>query len=144
MPNVDLPINASTAPSAAGKLTIEGLLRSFTIQGYLERKGGSKSAAGKSRSRQQQAEADAIEAQTGAGGGGDPNLDWRWGARADAEIGETNIGQFIEEFFEEPDADRARQKEISNTLWRNLSKAAGADLQVAQPRQSKEQKHQMF
>lgn len=136
LPSTDLPINGATAPSTgSGKLTIDGLLRSFTQQGYLERVGKS-SAQG--RSRREQQEIDAIEAQTGAGAGGDPNTDWRWGARADAEIGESNMGHFIETFFQEPDADRSRQKEMSDRLWKNMGKAAGEELHVAQPLQAAE------
>lgn len=135
LPNTDLPINSSTAPSTAStKLTLDGLLQTFTKQGYLERIG---TTGG--RSRREQHEADAVEARTGSGGGGDPNLSWRWGARADGEIGETNIGHFIETFFEESaDVGQTRRKEISDNLWKNMGRAAGNKLQVAQPLQNRE------
>lgn len=130
-PNMHLPINPSTAPSSGGsKLTLEQLLKSFVAQGYLERvlNGSDGSVAGtstKGRSKQQQ-EADNVEAQTGTGAGGDTGIDWRWGPRADAEIGEKNVAAFIETFFD--DVDNAKSRQV---LYKNIQRAAGDALQPA-------------
>lgn len=146
MPSTDLPLNSSTAPSTANaKLNIEGLLKSFAQQGFLERItiGGSTEASGRGNKRQRRAEADEVSAQTGLAAGGDANVEWRSGPRADAEIGETNLAKFICAFFEDEaaaeasqsqgQASQGRSSEVRKTIMRNMGKAAGGYVQKAVP-----------
>lgn len=86
-------MNPSTAPSTAiTKLNMEALLGTFIKQGYLEKQPNGLGAANKNRATQED-----------VGDGGDPTLEWRWGPRADVEMGELNMAKFIENFYAEPE-----------------------------------------
>ena len=71
---------------------MEALLGTFIKQGYLEKQPNGLGAANKNRATQED-----------VGEGGDPTLEWRWGPRADVEMGELNMAKFIENFYAEPE-----------------------------------------
>ena len=134
-----IPLNSSTAPSqAATKLNLDTVLNNFAKLNYLEKAPNPHMQTGAvpgtqanaQRSQRNQARIDALDQATGLGLG-DPLIEWRWGARADAEIGELNIAKFIETFFMEADANEARTNKLKTTLAKNLERSAGGLLQPA-------------
>jgi hypothetical protein len=103
-----MPLNPATAPALGHTaLTVENLLNTFVKQSYLEKAAnahytvmpGQEKAQKqrKGRTEAQQTAFDALGAKLGSGAGGDPSMEWRWGARADREVGETNVAEFAYE-----------------------------------------------
>lgn len=88
-----LPLTASIdfPPSSTHKsMTIEVYLSTFIRQGYLDKVKINNGLAPR-----------ATQKKRGRGNDGDDDgvgYEWRWGSRADAEVGEKAIGQFIAEF----------------------------------------------
>jgi len=88
-----LPLSASVdfPPSSTHKnMTIDTYLSTFIRQGYLDKSKINNGLAPR-----------ATQKKRGRGNDGDEDgvgYEWRWGSRADAEVGEKAIGQFIAEF----------------------------------------------
>lgn len=100
-------MNPSTAPSTAmQKLNVDALLGTFQKQGYLEKQPNGLGAAQKNRATQQE----------DLGEGGDPTMEWRWGPRADVEMGEVNIARFIENFYAEPEGTEREVVKTNSAL----------------------------
>ncbi|GAA5889471.1 hypothetical protein JCM5296_006372 [Sporobolomyces johnsonii] len=83
-------------------LTLSAYLALLTKQQYLERgKSGQAAQTGQATrgrtqgpSRTQRTTADGVQES------GDPSVEWRWGSRAEAEIGEEGVGKFVKVIFE--------------------------------------------
>ncbi|GAA5875109.1 hypothetical protein JCM1840_007256 [Sporobolomyces johnsonii] len=83
-------------------LTLSAYLALLTKQQYLERgKSGQAAQTGQAArgrtqgpSRTQRTTADGVQES------GDPSVEWRWGSRAEAEIGEEGVGKFVKVIFE--------------------------------------------
>lgn len=99
-------------------------------QGFLDRRRvGESKAAGKKRGRVQ------VGAQRGEDDG---NVwEWRWGARAGSEVGETDIAKFVVDFMtttaarEEYESEDAFRKAREST-YKGIEKAAGGTLATIQ------------
>jgi len=104
-PGTSIPLTlASPHPES---LTLASYLTLLTKEQYLERTkvagaggggGGQTQTQGAGRSqapaRTQRATAEGIQES------GDPSVEWRWGARAEAELGEEGVARFIQFIFE--------------------------------------------
>ena len=116
------------------KITMEQLLTLLVRQGYLDKlktgSGAPGPGAGAKRGR-----------PSGRGGGeeGEFNLEWRWGERAQAEISEKGICDFMVEFMVErsrpeggrPEglvAKRERQMRVEKQMRRDIKRAAASEL----------------
>ncbi|GAA5981441.1 hypothetical protein JCM11641_004764 [Rhodosporidiobolus odoratus] len=120
VPSSPVPLTLAHPP-ASTTLTLSAYLNLLLKEHYLERVktqggGGATQGGGGGRgatqgpNRTQRATADGGVAETG-----DPTVEWRWGARADAEIGELGVAKFIERIFHaetlgrRPDADEEEE-----------------------------------
>lgn len=112
----------STIASTHNGLTLTAFLNLLVKQSYLEKL---KSAApgGATQAAQNQK-------------GGDAAVQWRWGSRAEAEIGEVGVARFLKAIYESKDGvagedddnDAARRRRKGNTgekLLNEISRAAG-------------------
>lgn len=103
-PSTPLPLSlASPHPSS---ITLSIFLNTLVKEQYLERaktatsgatqatQQGSTGGRTQNPSRTQRTDAKGDKAESG-----DPGLDWRWGPRADAELGEVGVAHFVERVF---------------------------------------------
>lgn len=101
------PIPLSLSSPHPESLTLSSYLTLLVKEQYLERAktaggggGGGQTqtqgGAGRSQapSRTQRATAEGIQES------GDPSVEWRWGARAEAELGEEGVARFVQLIFE--------------------------------------------
>ncbi|EIN04201.1 MAGE-domain-containing protein [Punctularia strigosozonata HHB-11173 SS5] len=125
-----------TATSTHHDLPVDDFLRQCVRQGYLDKQktGDAKSQGGK-RGRPSQQQED-----------GSATYEWRWGPRAQSEVGERGIGQFVAAFMvertrdgdedEEQDegaATQGRRKETQaknkiEAVYKGIERAAGGTL----------------
>lgn len=117
-------MNPSTAPSTAlTKLTVDALLGTYVKQGYLEKQPNALAGATQKSKNTQDAEKNE---------GGDPTMEWRWGPRADIEMGETNVAKFIGEFYREPEetepATVKLKKDLLHKKWVAVRECVGVVL----------------
>lgn len=131
------PVNLGAYKSKSDKQNIGTLLTSLLRQGYLEKtklanpaaaaKGGQATQNGQTqRVRATQATARNTQAQgdDAQPTNGSPDEEWRWGSRADKEIGEQAIAAFIKDFYATyPGADRTNQK-IASQLSKEIARGA--------------------
>lgn len=112
---------AKTATTGATQATQQG--------GATGRGGAGGRTQGPSRTQRTNAQGDKAES-------GDPGIDWRWGPRADAELGEVGVAHFVERIFlaqssAQGDADDGEQegagerKKKGEKLRREVARAAG-------------------
>ncbi|KAJ6602809.1 MAGE-domain-containing protein [Mycena vulgaris] len=101
-----LPAGGSVAFSAAAThrvLTLDAYLTVLIRQGFLDRQQvGEAKKAGNKGKRARVAQADDDAGQT---------YEWRWGARAQSEVGEQAVAAFVAEFMVGPDADEGEEEE---------------------------------
>ncbi|GAA5844158.1 hypothetical protein JCM3766R1_003275 [Sporobolomyces carnicolor] len=110
-PTSPIPLNLSSPHPES--VTLAAYLTLLTKQQYLERSktagapqggggGATQTQAGRSQgpSRTQRATAEGIQES------GDPSIEWRWGARAEAEVGEEGVARFVQYVFEHGDNTR--------------------------------------
>ncbi|KAI0631792.1 MAGE family-domain-containing protein [Trametes polyzona] len=93
---LQLPANALiplSSQSSTQTLTIDAYLAQLTRQGYLEKSRVGAARAGAKRGRASQHPSGPNDDGTLAA------YEWRWGARAYAEVGERAIAQFVAEFM---------------------------------------------
>jgi hypothetical protein len=110
-----IPCNPSMTLNTAAKLTLDKYLVQLVQQGYLERV-SNKNLAGQHRDGD-------------LGTTGDPTVDWLWGPRADAEVGEEAVAEFMAEFATPKEARTAQQKtEVRGKRRVEIAKAAGSVL----------------
>ncbi|GAA5856838.1 hypothetical protein JCM9279_000847 [Rhodotorula babjevae] len=142
-PSTTLPLSlASPHPSS---VTLSVFLNTLVKEQYLERAKTATSGAtqatqqsgggrtqGPSRTQRTNAQGDKAES-------GDPGLDWRWGPRADAELGEVGVAHFVERIFlaqpprgfghddddEAEEDSAAERKKKADKLRREVARAAG-------------------
>ncbi|GJN91445.1 hypothetical protein Rhopal_004468-T1 [Rhodotorula paludigena] len=109
-PSTPLPLSLSSPHPQS--LDLSAFLNLLTRQQYLERsktgqapggatqggttQGGGASGRGRTQgpSRTQRTNAAGEKAEAG-----DPSVEWRWGPRADAEVGELGVGKFVQRIF---------------------------------------------
>ncbi|KAI5475965.1 MAGE family protein [Pseudohyphozyma bogoriensis] len=127
-PTESVPITVSGAHGAKDQ-TVTKYIDLLKSQGYLESaKTGAPGVAAPTQPRSQRQ----------ANDGGDPALQWRWGARAEAEIGEVGVAKFISEIYEkmarvEEDGEgeegavvsRSKKAKTGEKLINEISRAAG-------------------
>ncbi|GAA5935553.1 MAGE domain-containing protein [Sporobolomyces koalae] len=105
------PIPLTLAAPHPESLTLAAYLTLLTKQQYLERAkvagaqpgatagggGATQTQAGRTQgpSRTQRATAEGTVQETG-----DPTIEWKWGARAEAELGEEGVARFVQYIFE--------------------------------------------
>jgi hypothetical protein len=134
-PNGEITLNAE---STVKSLAINGYLTQLIRQGYLDQQlvGQAKGAASKKRGR-----AAASSSQPEEGG----TYEWRWGPRAQSEVGEKAIAAFVAEFMvervgegendrdgEESAAARKKRREAAlkrlGGVLKGVQRAAGGEL----------------
>ncbi|GAA5968358.1 hypothetical protein JCM3765_002915 [Sporobolomyces pararoseus] len=100
-PTTSIPLSLSSPHPES--LTLSSYLTLLVKEQYLERAktaggGGQTQTQGAGRSqapsRTQRATAEGIQES------GDPSVEWRWGARAEAELGEEGVARFVQFIFE--------------------------------------------
>ncbi|BGP09105.1 hypothetical protein OF846_003262 [Rhodotorula toruloides] len=84
--------------------TLSTFLNNLVKQQYLERSKTGQTSATQGSTQAKSGRATTQRTQrTNAEGGktesGDPSIEWRWGPRAEAELGELGIGKFVEAIF---------------------------------------------
>lgn len=83
-------------------------LQAFVKQGYLERAKSALAAAGlatqtqgHATQRNKKGRATQVDDDGVVGGeAGDPGIEWRWGARAELELGEQGVAKFVQAIYE--------------------------------------------
>lgn len=113
MPGTSIPLTLSSPHPES--ITLAAYLTLLTKQQYLERTktaggggaGGATQTQGAGRSqapsRTQRATAEGIQES------GDPSVEWRWGARAEAELGEEGVARFVQFIFENGNKEKGSQ-----------------------------------
>lgn len=101
-----MPVTIGSAHPEAS--TLAKYIDELVKQGYLER-GPSASAAQKAGAAARGPTA-TQRTQRGSGEnrveGGDPNIEYRWGARAELEIGELGVARFVATIWGKPDDEQ--------------------------------------
>ncbi|KAK4700416.1 hypothetical protein P7C70_g5830, partial [Phenoliferia sp. Uapishka_3] len=96
-----IPASFASRPVPKDKengLSMQKFLNQLASQGYLEKgKSGTGATQGKSQKNQQQS--------------GDPTVEWKWGARAETEIGEVGVARFVQTIYESKAGERADSEE---------------------------------
>jgi hypothetical protein len=119
-------------------MKVDEYLSLLLRQGYLDRQiVGEVSGAGRKRARGKVG----GDAHNDMGGPAGDMYEWRWGARAFCEVGETDIARFIAEFMvnnrtgeepgdeeEEEEGNEARRKTKVEKMYTGVQKAAGGGL----------------
>ncbi|GAA5909197.1 MAGE domain-containing protein [Sporobolomyces salmoneus] len=98
-----LPLSLSSPHPSS--LTLSTYLNTLVKQQYLERSKTAAAATGTQTQTQGRSQAAPSRTQrsTAEGGvqeSGDPSIEWRWGARAESELGEEGVARFVEFIFE--------------------------------------------
>ncbi|BGP25566.1 hypothetical protein JCM10295v2_004494 [Rhodotorula toruloides] len=101
-PSTMLPSSLASAHPTSH--TLSTFLNNLVKQHYLERSKTGQTGATQGATQAKSGRATTQRTQrTNAEGGktesGDPSIEWRWGPRAEAEIGELGIGKFVEAIF---------------------------------------------
>lgn len=129
-PTTAVPRNAR---STAANTTLEAFLGNAVRQGYLDlQRVGDVKGAQKKRGRATATQANGDDAVA---------LEWRWGPRAMAEVGEHDVARFVADFMVErtrgetendDDDDDAQEspeaKKMREAMMRGIDRAAGGDL----------------
>ncbi|KAM0750217.1 hypothetical protein T439DRAFT_334659 [Meredithblackwellia eburnea MCA 4105] len=100
-----IPLSLASRPAPKGKsdpYTLSKFLQALANQGYLE-KGKTTNASGPGGTQAGGGGGGGRSQKNAAGSGGDPNVEWRWGARAESEIGEAGIARFLQNIYEHRD-----------------------------------------
>ncbi|GAA5956022.1 hypothetical protein JCM21900_002647 [Sporobolomyces salmonicolor] len=118
-------------------LTLSAYLALLTKQQYLERgKSGQAAQTGQTtRGRTQGPSRTQRDTADGVQESGDPSVEWRWGSRAEAEIGEEGVGKFINMIFESGSQGHGGEErgKTGEKLLSEVARAAGVkELQKAE------------
>ncbi|GAA5935922.1 hypothetical protein JCM1841_006592 [Sporobolomyces salmonicolor] len=118
-------------------LTLSAYLALLTKQQYLERsKSGQAAQTGQTtRGRTQGPFRTQRDTTDGVQESGDPSVEWRWGSRAEAEIGEEGVGKFIKMIFESGSQGHGGEKrgKTGEKFLNEVARAAGVkELQKAE------------
>ncbi|GAA5823493.1 hypothetical protein JCM3770_004477 [Rhodotorula araucariae] len=131
-PSTALPLSLQSPHPTS--LDLSAFLNALVRGQYLERakvgvggSAGTQATQGGSGSRTTQT---ARTQRTNAAGekadAGDPSIEWRWGPRADAELGERGVARFIERvFLSQSDADGRKRARHGDRFVREVARAAG-------------------
>lgn len=137
-PSTPIPLSLSSPHPTS--LTLSAYLTKLTQQQYLERsktagaaqtQGGGGGGAGRSQapSRTQRATAEGVQES------GDPAIEWRWGPRADAELGEEGVARFVKHVFESGNegGGGGKRGKTGESFLKEVARAAGVkELQKAE------------
>lgn len=140
-PSTPIPLSLSSPHPTS--LTLSAYLTKLTQQQYLERsktagansntqtQGGGGGGAGRSQapSRTQRATAEGVQES------GDPAIEWRWGPRSEAELGEEGVARFVKFVFESGNegARTGKRAKTGENLMSEVKRAAGVkELQKAE------------
>lgn len=91
------PIPVSLASAHPQTLTLSSYILLLAKQGYIERGASASGAKGGAVPATQRTTKGSGATLTE---GGDPNIEYRWGARAEIELGEVGVASFIQRVFE--------------------------------------------
>lgn len=125
-PAADAPFNAR---STAQHTSVEHFLGTAIRQGYLDRQRvGDTGKGAKKRGR--------AAAGTQAANGEEAVFEWRWGARAYAEVGEADVARFVAEFMvertrgeeEEGVQESPETRKMREGMMKGIERAAGGSL----------------
>ncbi|SCV69945.1 BQ2448_1339 [Microbotryum intermedium] len=102
-PSTIIPL--SPCSSHPGHLNLDHFIQLMCKQGYLERSASGAAPAGAAAAAARTGHVPATQRTTRGKGadlieGGDAAIEYRWGARAEVEIGEVGVAQFIQTIFE--------------------------------------------
>lgn len=88
------------------RVRLDKYLTLLATQGYLE-KGKSGAAGGQTQATQGKSQ----KLQGSGAMVGDPSIEWKWGSRAENEIGEMGIARFLQTIYESKGAERDDDEE---------------------------------
>ncbi|GAA5830667.1 hypothetical protein JCM5353_007579 [Sporobolomyces roseus] len=139
-PSTPIPLSLSSPHPTS--LTLSAYLTKLTQQQYLERSktagansntqtqgGGGGAGRSQAPSRTQRATAEGVQES------GDPAIEWRWGPRSEAELGEEGVARFVKFVFESGNegARTGKRGKTGENLMSEVARAAGVkELQKAE------------
>ncbi|BGP49261.1 hypothetical protein JCM10450v2_005144 [Rhodotorula kratochvilovae] len=129
-PSTPLPLSLQSPHPTS--LDLSAFLNALVRGQYLERakiggagagtQGGTQAGGARTQaSRTQRTNAAGEKAESG-----DPSIEWRWGPRAEAELGEKGVARFVERvFLSQSDGDGRKRARAGDRFVREVARAAG-------------------